>query len=454
MSFSLPAFPVEALPERLGCFVRHAAESLSCPVDFVGVFALSVMSSAVGTARAIRLKSGWTEPAVLYTAVVAPPASKKSPAIKVALSPVHQKQMAHKYEYDQRKAEFEVEIETWESQKKKGPKPIGPVMRRNYVSDFTIEALARILQYNPKGVLLGLDEVASWMKSMDQYRKGKGSDLDKWLSMWTCSAFTVDRAAKDEPIVLERPFISVTGGIQPDRLNLFKSSNEDGFIERILFAFPEPVPDRWVEDGISPTVQKAYIDLYNQLCDLQPEIQSGTFTPQPIILDFAPEAKKQFIQYFYHNLEDINLEVDPYLKPAFKKIEAYTARFALLMQLCQNPDSLLIEPPAVASAAVLAEYFKGHARKVSAHLKGIRVNDRLLRAVMALRSHGGPMTLRECYTKKVAGCKNAASAKKLFKELAEAGYGKMVEAPNTTGGRKTYQFQLRIFDAAIGNQLL
>lgn len=454
MSFSLPAFPVDALPERLGCYVRHAAESLSCPVDFVGVFALAVMSSAVGTARAIRLKPGWTEPAVLYTAVVAPPASKKSPAIKAALIPVHQKQMAHKYEYDQRKAEFEVEMETWESQKKKGPQPAKPIMQRNFVSDFTIEALARILQFNPKGVLLGLDEVASWVKSMDQYRKGKGSDLDKWLSMWTCSAFTVDRAAKDEPIVLERPFISVTGGIQPDRLKLFKSSDEDGFIERVLFAFPDPVPDRWVEEGISPTVQKAYIDLYNQLYELQPEIQSGTFTPQPVVLDFSPDAKKQFIHYFYHNLADIETEVDPYLKPAFKKVEAYTARFALLMQLCQNPNSLLIEPPAVASAAVLAEYFKAHARKVSAHLKGERINDRLLRAVQALRSHGGPMTLRECYTKKVAGCKDAGSARKLFKELAEAGYGKIAETKNPSGGRKTEEFRLRIYEAAISNQTL
>ncbi len=440
MGCQLPDFPVDALPGRIKYFIENAAETLNCPADFIGVFVLTVVSSAIGTARAIRLKEGWVESPVLYSAVVAPPASKKSPAFNLALTPIRQKQMELKAAHAKELEEFELEMEQWEFSNKANKKPKKPVFSRNFVNDFTVEALARILLYNQKGLLLGLDELAAWIKSMDQYLKGKGSDREKWLSLWTCSEILIDRASIEEPIVLSRPFVSVTSGIQPDRLKLLTGNHHDGFVERILFSFPEPIPDKWVEHRLSDTILQAYCQLYDDLYSLQPEIEAAVIKPK--ILDLSALAKEGVILFYNNNVSDINTEPNPILKAAFKKIEAYTARFALILQLCEDPESLRVEEGSIKRAAVLAEYFKSHARKVYAHIEGVLINDKILRAVEALKSHGGPMSLRECYTKKVANCKNAGEARQLFRELTRKGYGKMVEIKNSGGGRPTVQFRL------------
>ena len=166
-------------------------------------------------------------------------------------------------------------------------------------NDFTFEALAKILNFNPKGLLLGIDELMAWVYSMDQYRKGKGADREKWLSLWTCFEIFVDRASKEEPIMLSRPFVSVVGGIQPDRLKLLSGDHHDGFIDRILFSFPEPIPDKWVEHQLSDTILQEYCQLYDELFSLQPEIEGALVKPKT--LDLSAMAKEGFI-LFYNGL--------------------------------------------------------------------------------------------------------------------------------------------------------
>ena len=50
------------------------------------------------------------------------------------------------------------------------------------ISDATIEALTSLLQKQPQGVLFIQDELIAWVKGMNQYRQGNGSDMEKWLS--------------------------------------------------------------------------------------------------------------------------------------------------------------------------------------------------------------------------------------------------------------------------------
>ena len=47
-----------------------------------------------------------------------------------------------------------------------------------------MEAIAPLLQANPRGLLLSRDELAGWIGSFDRYTGGKGSaDAAHWLSM-------------------------------------------------------------------------------------------------------------------------------------------------------------------------------------------------------------------------------------------------------------------------------
>ena len=79
----VPRFPVEALPASLKRFVEEAAASIGCPPEFIGVPMLTTLGAAIGNSRVLRLKKGYTQGAVLYTAIVAEPGAKKSPAARV-----------------------------------------------------------------------------------------------------------------------------------------------------------------------------------------------------------------------------------------------------------------------------------------------------------------------------------------------------------------------------------
>ena len=102
----VPEFPCEIFSDDVRNFIKEGAHSLCCPVDFLRIYSLSVLSSAIGTSRAIRLKGDWIEPALIYSGIIAPPASKKSPAFKLAVKPVMELQKEMKAKYDILKEDY------------------------------------------------------------------------------------------------------------------------------------------------------------------------------------------------------------------------------------------------------------------------------------------------------------------------------------------------------------
>ena len=93
-----------------------------------------------------------------------------------------------------------------------------------------------MLAGNPRGVTMYQDELSAWLLGMNQYKSG-GNDEENWISSWSGVPIIVDRKGQDGeiPIMARRPFASVTGGIQPDKLHLLRRFVEvrDGFIDRV-----------------------------------------------------------------------------------------------------------------------------------------------------------------------------------------------------------------------------
>jgi hypothetical protein len=63
-------FPVEVLPEPIRSFVKQAAQAIVCDVCFVVLPILTALASAIGNTRRIRLKRGWSEPAIIWAGIV------------------------------------------------------------------------------------------------------------------------------------------------------------------------------------------------------------------------------------------------------------------------------------------------------------------------------------------------------------------------------------------------
>src|SRR5262249_52335409 len=119
-------FPVEVFPAPLAAFITEAAASLPCPTDVVGIPALTVLSAAIGASRAMSVKGGWREGARIYSAVVADPGTKKSPALDFAITPMRERQRRlqdvyeeEKKAYEQELARYEFEMAAWKESVKK-----------------------------------------------------------------------------------------------------------------------------------------------------------------------------------------------------------------------------------------------------------------------------------------------------------------------------------------------
>ena len=305
-----PPFPVEIFPEPIRVFVEQVAKATGCPLDFPAVAAVVVGGAAIGAARAICVKQGWDEQPGMYAAIVAPPGRVKTPALKAVMNPLHEEQdrlhqdyaaTVKRYQedlvaYKQSQRRPHVEVDDILNEPASAPtKP--PPMRHVFTSDTTVEALAAILESNPKGLLIFRDEFTAWVHSMNQYRRG-GADRQFYLSAWSNETIKVDRKTSlGGPLIVRFPFLSVLGGVQPDMLSSLeaKGGAEDGFLDRLLFSYPEDQPFQgWTDAEMEEETQNEWQYILGRLLALEPHRPEGP--PTCLVLSISSRTASQHLQ--------------------------------------------------------------------------------------------------------------------------------------------------------------
>ncbi len=404
----VPAFPTRALRPRLRRIVEEAAASIGCPPEFIAVPMLGALGAAIGNSHVLKIKGGWTESAGVYAAVVADPGQKKTPAFKVAMRPVWNRQAILLREYRKDVAEYPDQHSRWEDEKEQArdngqpepPEPEKPVMRRTAVDDTTVEALVNREEVNPRGLIVGKDELSAFVKGMNQYKAGgKGSDQQVYLSMWSGSPIAVDRKGGDVPIIIPLPFVCVVGSIQPQILPELKNNRDDGFVDRFLLAYPDPVYSRYNDNEISDEAVEGYQEIYDGLYNLEMEVDENG-DPVPKRLEFARNAKEIWVNEVDSLREEMEHPQFPqYLTGPWAKLEAYLGRLTLIMALVRIAgrgdsgrvfSSNMVIKQDVRAAADLVAYFKAHARRVHAKLNGDKPQNLLAASLKGfLREQGG-----------------------------------------------------------------
>jgi len=191
------------------------------------------------------------------------------------------------------------------------------------------------------------------------------------LSAWSNSYVSVDRKSREEPLILQKPFAGLLGSIQPGVLPELGDNREDGLLDRILFTYPEPVPSRWSDEEISHGAVDKYRDLYNALRGLYMD-KDDHEEPVPKALGLCEDAKGLLVA----NINRLRQEMEePWfperLKGPWSKLEAYFARLCLILALSRTAGQKVgeqVEADDVGNAKCLLDYFKNHARRVSARL--------------------------------------------------------------------------------------
>ena len=410
LAFKLPPvepFPLEVYPPPVAHLARHGARSIGCPLDFLALPVLSVAGAAIGRSANLHLKSRYFASASIFAACVGLPGDGKSPAIGAVASPMRQIDEANFAKWKEEKVAFEALSDTYESACKAAKKtwpeiteldelddetrepelpeiptrPVPPILGRSTVSDITIEAMDTIMEQNPRGLLQVLDEASSLMTSMNQYRGGKGSDRQWYMSVWSGEPRTVDRKGHAEkiPIRVPHPFLGFIGGIVPDMIGSFcdERGRHDGFIDRFLFTYPDPVPKTgWHDEGIPDGVADEWSRIIGRLQAHPMKIEDLRSLPH--VVHLSPEGKTAWRELINaHHAEQSAAGFRPSLSGPWAKLEQYAGRIVLVLHmlgLAADADRNLSSLPEVSAttvqnAALLLNYLKGHTLRIHDAMK-------------------------------------------------------------------------------------
>jgi hypothetical protein len=278
-----------------------------------------------------------------------------------------------------------------------------------------------VLAVNSNGIIFPADELSGWARSMGQYKGGRGDDRQHWLSIWSGQQIVSNRKNAD-PLVINEPFVSVTGGIQPDALSdMIDDGREDGFAARFLFAYPDPIPNReWTDDVIGQSIE--YQGICESLWMMEP-------TNEPLRL--TPLAKNLWVTWVNKHRRDTPPDN---LRPTWSKAEGNCARLALVLcmtrRVCNTTSRDAIDHQSMSGAVKLIEYFKSHARRVYGRATDHKDKGRIGNALRWIRKHGGVVTARKANMYGL--CENSDEAKQLFNDLVELGFGTVAKLPRNS----------------------
>jgi hypothetical protein len=378
-----PAFPVDAFPPTLQTYCREVAEAVQAPVEFVGAAMLAVAGAAIGQSVNLSLSRTWAEPPLLYLILVGRPGTAKSPTIKTVVRPLGLIDRRLRQESAKAREDWLARKKAHEKDPDSAPPPgPEPPQLRAVVKDVTRETLAVILTDNPRGVLDDPDEASGWVAAFNEYKAG-GADRQFWLSVWSCAAVSVDRKSGRESFYVPHPFIGVIGGIQPSMLGSLSEERgrDDGFVDRLLFAFPDAAAfprQRWTRSDLSAEAERDWAGAIERLHAMLMVKDPETESTRPLYVRFTDEAERVWARWFDGHADESDAPDFPDdLAGAWSKLKGQTARFALILSrltlACDptgDPHSGPVGAVLVRGAVAVSNYFKAQAHRVRHEMTG------------------------------------------------------------------------------------
>jgi hypothetical protein len=426
-------FPVDVFPLLVQKIINATNESLNFPIDFIGASMMYAVSVATGNTHKVRIMKGYEQSAVLYLALVGKAGTNKTHPISFALKPINEKDKNSFQEYRKLAAEF-LEYSKLSPKERKElnleKPPVKPKWEQLIVSDFTPEAITDIMDFNKRGIGVYADEIAAWFNNFNRYNKG--SEEQFWLSNWSGTPIRINRKTSD-PIMIEAPFTSVIGTVQPAILEqLALNRTENGFLDRLLFIVPDKLQkEYWSEKEIDPEILQEWQIVLETLLDLE-------FSGKPEVLEFNPEARAEMFQFNKNLTDKCNQTESDSIRGIYAKIEQYALRFSLLLEMlqyaCGESDKKEISLRSVQGAVKLVEYFQNSAIKVHHQLTSKNPfellptdKQKLYDALPEVFTTGeGVKLAEEMQVMKTRNFKNWVKDKNLFRYLERGKYEKLL----------------------------
>ena len=357
-------FPIDIFSQEIQQYIIQSAQTLGLSIDYMGCAFLWSMSVCIGNSFIVEIKPGWRETATLWLAVVGKPGIGKTPSLNQVIFPLQKLNIRKQKEFQKEYAKY-VEYERLDKDAKKYVEEIKkPRSEQFIVGDITLEALIDLHETNPNCIGVFKDELAGWFKDMNKYRAG--SDLEFWLSSWNGQSISLNRKTAKSAFV-DKPFIPVIGGIQPDIFEQFATgvNKENGFIDRMLISYPELSVEKYNTNVLDYELMSWY---ENFMIRLKESIAKNFFRTDdkgeiiPHVTRFSPEANEQWIR-IHDKISEMQNSDDEneYMKSMLPKQKSYIPRFAMILNILisseDGSDALSICEEAMLRAERLSDYF-------------------------------------------------------------------------------------------------
>jgi hypothetical protein len=382
-----PPFPLGVLGSDWEQWIRETAEAAACPVDYVVMPLLTLVSVLIGNARWAEATPAWAEPPHLWGCSVGESGDCKSPAADCIFRdvvPEIERRMQGDFpdrhrEWQQAAERARAAQESWKDEvrtaQKEGtvppiapdpvpPEPQAPRLRQN---DVTIEKVATLLaSAAPKGVLVYRDEKAGWLASMNQYND---AGRPFWLEAFGGRPYRVERQKHSQPIDVPRLAVAVYGGTQPEKLSALLAEADDGLFSRIIWAWPDPILFRLGRRAPQAEWAIHALDRLRQL-DLAPPLMRGE-SARPIHVKLV-ECAWPLMDEFGRDMQARQATVGGLMRSAFGKARGLALRLSLVLEMLwwaaqdgmSAPPTVITEKAFLGAATLIAEYFMPMAERV------------------------------------------------------------------------------------------
>ncbi|MGW3518636.1 YfjI family protein [Streptomyces hydrogenans] len=387
---TLPAFPVDALPDWLAAMTAGVAEETQTPVDLAGCLALAVVGTAAGGRLTVAVRGQWSEPVNLYTAVALPPGNRKSAVFGLMTKPLLaaekalieltapqraeaaaaariSKAAAERAEKLAANAEAEKLAELTAQAvalSEAAERAVVPSEPQLVADDVTAESLTTLLAQqdgrisilSPEGEIFEIIAGRySGVPNMGIFLKGHAGDMAR-----------VNRQAREAQYI-ETPAITMGLAVQPDVLDAIgqiKGADGRGLLARFLYSKPESLVGyrNLTPELLAPETAGTYAQKLGHLA-----LTLAAWT-EPVALTLTPEADAVLLAY--QRVTESRLRKDGPLAPIINwasKRDGAVARIAGLLHLATHPEDAWHRPIAaqtMAAATRLGDYFTAHALDV------------------------------------------------------------------------------------------
>jgi hypothetical protein len=323
-----PPFPADAFPPTIAKWLESVATRAVVPTAFIAAPFLALTGATIGRQLALAVGPGWIERPTLWVALIARTGSGKTPAIAAARAPFTLNQ--------------HVAWERWIADHRDGetPRPARPHLDRLVVSTPHARTLASALTHSP-GLALLRDELHGLINAID---RRNGEDRQHLLSTWSTEPLLLPNPA--DGWYIPAPVVAIIGGIQPALVKRMRVGDQDGFLERFLFVYPD------IGDPLPPPSRLAAAPTDAEIAAIVAPLRSIDTSPLGLEISMARDARNAWTNWYRENSDHIS-SASPVLAAFYRKRPIQLARIALILHALWQAESAPTAPFDVATPLTL-----------------------------------------------------------------------------------------------------